>query len=333
MTDTGPPRRDEFLQRSGLTHARRWTPLAGGVSSDIWRVDLDDGRALCVKRALPKLKAAANLKAPVSRNACEWAWMEFVAQVLPNVVPKPLAHDEAAGLFAMQYLDPADHPVWKHQLVGGSVDIDVAQSVGRIIGTLHAKTAYRDDLAREFDTGETFHALRFDPYLHATGERHPSLASRFAELAKRTASTRISLVHGDLSPENILVGPHGPVLLDAECAWYGDPAFDVAFCLNHLLLQALPRPDCIRELGLSFEAFVEAYFAVATFERRAALEARAATLLPALLLACVDGKFPVEDASDDVSRERVREAAIPLLQEPVDRLARVAECAYSRLMR
>ena len=29
-----------------------------------------------------------------------------------------------------------------------------------------------------------------------------------------------------MSPKNLLVGPDGPVLLDAECAWYGDPAFD-----------------------------------------------------------------------------------------------------------
>jgi len=44
-------------------------------------------------------------------------------------------------------------------------------------------------------------------------------------------------VHGDVSPKNILVGPKGPVLLDAECAWFGEPAFDLAFCLNHLLLK------------------------------------------------------------------------------------------------
>ena len=29
------------------------------------------------------------------------------------------------------------------------------------------------------------------------------------------------------------------VLLDCEVAWYGDAAFDVAFLLNHLLLEAL----------------------------------------------------------------------------------------------
>ena len=36
--------------------------------------------------------------------------------------------------------------------------------------------------------------------------------------------------------------PDGPVFLDAECAWWGDPAFDLAFCLNHLLLKCLWTP-------------------------------------------------------------------------------------------
>ncbi|MBJ7251672.1 MAG: hypothetical protein JHC89_09835, partial [Acetobacteraceae bacterium] len=34
--------------------------LAGVVSSDIWHLTLPDGREICVKRALPKLKVAAD---------------------------------------------------------------------------------------------------------------------------------------------------------------------------------------------------------------------------------------------------------------------------------
>lgn len=324
---------DEFVQRSGLGIARRWTPLVGGVSSDIWRVDLDDGRTLCVKRALPKLKVAADWEAPVSRNAYEWAWLQFAAQVLPDAVPRPLAHDAAAGLFAMAYLDPADHPVWKQQLLAGHVDVATARDVGRVLGTLHTASAHREDLARAFDTGDAFHAIRLEPYLVHSGRRHPDLAARLNELVERTTSTRVALVHGDVSPKNILVGRKGPVLLDAECAWYGDPAFDIAFCLNHLLLKSLPRPDRVRDLRESFDAFVDAYFEAAVFEPRDALEARAAALLPALLLARVDGKSPVEYVTDETDRERVRAAAIPLLREPVERLADVARFAYRQLTR
>ena len=73
----------------------------------------------------------------------------------------------------------------------------------------------------------------------ATARAHPGLRGILHGLVRTTAATKRALVHGDVSPKNILVGPSGPVFLDAECAWYGDPAFDLAFCLNHLLLKCL----------------------------------------------------------------------------------------------
>jgi len=68
-------------------------------------------------------------------------------------------------------------------------------------------------------------------------------------LARRTAETRLALVHGDVSPKNILMGPRNPAFLDAECAWYGDPAFDLAFCLNHLLLKCLSTRRAAAEVS------------------------------------------------------------------------------------
>jgi aminoglycoside phosphotransferase (APT) family kinase protein len=303
-----------------------WSLLAGGVSSDIWCVDLP-GRSLCVKRALPRLKVAADWQAPVSRNAYEWAWLRFAAQQRPANVPEPLAHDAAAGVFAMRFLDPVDHPVWKAQLLAGTVAPAVAAQVGAVLAALHQASAGRAELARAFDSDANFHALRLEPYLLASAERHADLAPTLRALVERTASTRVALVHGDISPKNILVGPQGPVLLDAECAWYGDPAFDVAFCLNHLLLKGLVLPARRHALLGAFDAFVAAYCEGAAFEPRRALEARAATLLPGLLLARIDGKSPVEYL---LARPReqalARDVARRLLGgAPVERLADVRE--------
>src|SRR5205085_5858894 len=132
------------------------------------------------------------------------------------------------------------------------------------------------------------------------------------------------LVHGDVSPKNILVGPAGPVFLDAECAWWGDPAFDLAFCLNHLLLKCLWTPAARDDFLACFDALSESYLAAAEWEPRAALERRAAALLPGLLLARVDGKSPVEYLRDDASRASVRRVARQFLVAPTDRLQVVA---------
>jgi Ser/Thr protein kinase RdoA (MazF antagonist) len=136
-------------------------------------------------------------------------------------------------------------------------------------------------------------------------------------------------VHGDVSPKNILVGPNGPIFLDAECAWYGDPAFDLAFCLNHLLLKCLWTPPAAPGFLNCFEVLAKAYLAGVVWELRGALEARSARLLPGLLLARVDGKSPVEYLNAETDKDRVRRVARALLAAPARRLNEV-RAAWAR---
>jgi hypothetical protein len=119
-------------------------------------------------------------------------------------------------------------------------------------------------------------------------------------------------VHGDVSPKNILVGPQGPVLLDAECAWWGDPAFDLAFCLNHLLLKACGRR---RRATTSWPASTRWPPLPGRRRLGAARGGRAACrgMLPGLLLARVDGKSPVEYITRTPSASPCAACAPPLL--------------------
>jgi len=227
-----------ILERLGFigTEGVRTTPLSGGVSSDIQLVETARGR-FCVKRALPCLKVAALWEAPVSRNAAEAAWMRTVGGWFPDCVPSLLGENKDAELFVMEYFEPARHPVWKNLLRDGAIEDEFAVKVGARLADIHRRSAGDPVLAEEFANDETFEAIRLEPYLRATAKRHPDLSDKLNALADQTLANKRALVHGDFSPKNILRGPSGPVTLDAECAWYGDPAFDLAFCLNHLLLK------------------------------------------------------------------------------------------------
>mgnify|MGYP001627388322 CR=1 FL=1 len=299
----------------------RAVALTGGVSSGIYRVDLRSGR-FCVKQALPKLKVAKDWSVPVERVFSEIAYLRAVQAIVPGHVPRVIGEDAATGSFVMPFLG-AEFRNWKADLLAGHVDAGVAASLGDVLGRIHAATAGDPALARRFANDAQFHALRLEPYLVDTAREHPALAGRLLALVERTAGTRRALVHGDASPKNVLVGPDGPVLLDAECAWYGDPAFDLAFCLNHLLLKLAHRPAHARALLASWDALLQAYWPHARWEARAPLEARAATLLPALALARVDGKSPVEYL-DAATRDAVRGCAIALLQEAPTTLDAIA---------
>lgn len=313
------------LRRGGLIAdgaPSNFEVLAGGVSSDIWKVTTPE-RTFCVKRALAKLNVAADWKAPVERNRYEVAWTRIAHGIVPGAVPEILFHDAAEMFCAMTYLSPDDHRLWKSELRDGHADAADAAEVGRRLGRIHAATANNPQVAAQFPRSDIFHAIRLEPYLEATAAAHPDLRDALFGLSRRTGDTRLVMIHGDVSPKNILLGPAGPVFLDAECACIGDPAFDLAFCLNHMLLKCLWNPAARSGFFACFEAMTLAYLVEVNWEPVAAIEQRAATLLPGLFLARVDGKSPVEYIQIETDRARVRRCARTLLAVPPSRLAEV----------
>jgi aminoglycoside phosphotransferase (APT) family kinase protein len=215
----------------------------------------------------------------------------------------------------MQYFPPETYPVWKSLLAAGRADAGFAAKVGEAVARIHAATAGREDIARAFANQTQFHALRIDSYLLHTAARHPDVAETIRAMAHGVSTARIALMHGDMSPKNILSGPDGPVFLDAETCCYGDPAFDLAFCLNHLLLKAVWHPEHAAAYAASFAALKDAYFAKVDWEERTGLERRTAGLLAAFLLARIDGKSQAEYITGERDKAFVRAKAKEFLND------------------
>ncbi len=300
--------------------------LTGGVASDIARVRVR-GRDFCVKFALPKLKVAEDWHAPVHRNAAEYAWLQVASRIAPEGSVKLFGRCEAAHGFAMEYLGGDDVFLWKSSLLQGLVPAGAAARVGDLIGRIHASSARPDFDTALFQNRDDFRALRIEPYLTFTAGRHPDLAEPLNALADHLYETCTVLVHGDVSPKNVLFRSGHPVILDAECATMGSPEFDPAFCLNHVVLKAIHLPECRTLLLDEARALWSAYSAHVDFEAVDDLEVRTAALLPALMLARIDGKSPVEYLGEH-TREIVRQVARPLIAEPAPNietvLARIA---------
>ena len=308
VTDFTPQEFLEMMRRDGLVRSSNatLTPLSDGVSSDIYRVD-DGEHSFVVKRSLPQLKVRDEWLADVSRNRYEQMYIEYVGGFLPDGVPRLLPGAKDRGYFAMELLGP-EFTSWKRLLLRGEVSIDHARQAGALLGCIHARSAGDADAARVFDATPNFMQLRIDPYLLTTGKRHPDLQRFFEAEARRLASARVCLVHGDFSPKNILVSPGRMVLLDCEVAWYGDAAFDVAFLLNHLLLKALYHAP--RQIGL--DAMARQFWQSYQEEILGALDphllsSRVARLLLMLLLARIDGKSPVEYLTQAQRADYVRQ--------------------------
>lgn len=289
-------------------------PLTGGVASDIASVDLGN-RTVVVKFALEKLRVAEEWHAPVDRNRAEYQWLEFAGLTVPSSAPLLFGRDADLNGFAMEMLQGEDIYLWKTALLARHSTPGEAEKVGRTIGEIHAASSVPGFDASPFQNQQDFYDLRLEPYLVFTSARYPDLRQKFQALIEESQDNSSVLIHGDVSPKNILFRAGRPVLLDAECATMGDPAFDVAFCLNHLLLKSFHMPDMADELHAELRSFWAAYVTNVTWEDTLRLESRVCRLLPALMLSRIDGKSPVEYLSNQ-NRDRIREFTLPILANP-----------------
>ena len=288
--------------------------LTGGVASDIAVISYDNS-SVCVKFALGKLRVEEDWFAPVHRGRTEFEWLSAAGLAVPDAVPKLYGWSDAANGFVMEYINGPDVENWKAALLAGRHDQGESSAVARVLGRIHAQSTTQRFDRSIFDSAADFEQLRTDPYLRFTAEKHPVIASRLTALADRLAHSEQVLVHGDISPKNILMRQSQPVILDAECATMGDPAFDVAFYLNHLLLKSIHLPQSQTNLRAAMQSFWYVYAAHVTWEETTQLQSRVVQLLPALLLGRLDGKSPVEYLSED-SRDSVREMAIARILSP-----------------
>lgn len=294
-------------------HARRIIELAGGVSNTVLLVESEAG-PFVLKQSLPQLRVEQQWLSDRSRIWREAAALELVGPHLPQgAVPKVLFRDDDNYLFAMTPA-PAGSETWKSALLRGQCDSATATQIGTITAALMRSGWQNPAMEAAFGDITVFDQLRLDPYYRTTGSRHPTLAGFFTALSDTYKSRACTLVHGDWSPKNFLVGPGSTMAIDFEAIHFGDPAFDAGFLLNHLLLKSFHLPGRGAALAELAEAFWRAL--TAGMPPVPSFETRTIEHLGALLLARMDGKSPVEYIRDPDLKQRVRDFAYRLILTP-----------------
>lgn len=190
------------------------------------------------------------------------------------------------------------------------------------LALIHSASTSRPGIARQFAHDALFTALRIEPYFLATASKNPNLAKTLHHLGYSLLEHKIALMQGDISPKNILKGPQGPVFLDAETACFGDPAFDMAFCLTHLMLKCLLHPALASRFTSAAERMLSEYLVNVDWEPGQGIAQRICRLLLAVMLARVDGKSPVEYL-DTAHQTRVRTFCRQAISAQLDDLATI----------
>ena len=285
----------------------RWLPLAGGVSNDVFAAQVGT-RRFVIKRALSTLRVAERWDASPERSFTEAAAIVWAGEVLPDRVPQILAVDRERNVIVETFA-PDGMENWKQLLLGGEIRPEVGAQLGGALADWQRASFLDPVVADRFADDEAFGQLRVQPFYVAAAARNPEVGRQIAGLVETMSRTRTVLVHGDYSPKNVLTGDAGLWVIDWEVAHRGDPAFDVAFLLHHLLCKAIASPDRSAELERTAEAFVGAYLpdAPARFA-----PSYLAAHVAALLLARIDGKSPVEylSSAQRIAGRRIAVAAL-----------------------
>jgi Ser/Thr protein kinase RdoA (MazF antagonist) len=219
---------------------------------------------------------------------------------------------------------PYPHDNWKTLLLAGRLEENHANQFGRLLGAIHRHAfERRQEVAPVFADRSFFESLRLEPYYSYTADQVPAAADFLQALIEETHACRLTLVHGDYSPKNVLVHQNRLILLDHEVIHWGDPAFDLGFSLTHLLSKAHHLPLQRAAFATAAQAYWRSYLEAGgdafllplSQGGPGGVEARAVRHTLACLLARVAGRSPLEYLGE-AARQRQREVVLALLPNP-----------------
>lgn len=211
--------------------------LTGGISNVVFGVK-SSKCDLVLKQALPELIVPSTWQADQRRTLVEARAIKVLHSLTPENVPKLINVDPEHFVLVIERISRDTH-VWKDDLLDALIDERVAQNLGRLLGVWHRTTALDKRILDEFVEDRLFEQLRIAPFYREIALHHAEISFRVTKLISELEFSRLSLVHGDFSPKNILVDSSCDVtVLDYEVTHSGNPVFDVAFLLAHLFCKS-----------------------------------------------------------------------------------------------
>ena len=286
--------------------------LTGGVSNVVLAVK-SDSKDLVLKQALPQLKVAAVWKADQRRAIVEANGMKLLHSITPESVPELIDFDPEDFTLTMERL-PRTCTVWKSDLLSGVIKPSIGADLGHILATWHNFGADSKESRDAYMEDSLFDQLRVTPFYRAVAKVNPPLDARIQELITEISTAKITLVHGDFSPKNIMItDADKPIVLDFEVMHTGNPVFDLGFVSAHLLCKYLRIEDekqrsLLRETAISF---INSYASTCNIEVAKSLAHHVAVIA----LARVEGVSPV-NYLDEAGKTRVQSVTKVALANP-----------------
>ena len=226
-------------------------------------------RSLVLKHAPPYIKILGpDYPLSTERLTYESRALNVYNQLASGSVPAQYNFDAEVAVIAME--DLRDARVLRDDLIAGSVDIAIAEQIGRFIGSVHSHT-YIENLDsgavqqyKQQFANTTMQAITADyvftfPYTeHETNFWTPGLEPDVQRLKADTdflaqakhlkqifLTIQQAVTHGDLHTGSVLVQDHTAKVIDAEFAFYGPVGFDIGLYWANYFLSYFSHQDTL----------------------------------------------------------------------------------------
>ena len=262
--------------------------LTGGVSNVVLAITTKNQK-MVLKQALAELMVAQKWEADQRRAIVEANAIALFHKLSPDQVPNLVFLDPERFILILDRV-PVGSTVWKSDLLDGVINPDIAEVLGTTLAQWHNFGEKDKEARMQFMEDSLFEQLRIDPFYRFVAAKNEALKPVISRLINELEGDKTTIVHGDFSPKNIMVGMDDQVyILDFEVTHVGNPVFDLAFLLAHLLCKKFRTDEPLEEklLGASAERFINAYEVIRPIDSSLSLH----TAL--IALARVEGKSPV----------------------------------------
>jgi 5-methylthioribose kinase len=262
--------------------------LTGGVSNTVLAISTQN-KNLVLKQALPELKVAELWEADPRRAIVEADALELFHSLNPEIVPELVFVDPIEFVVIMKRV-PLSSRVWKSDLLSGIYRPQVGRTLGTTLAQWHNFGILNPAAHNKFMEDTLFDQLRIDPFYRFVASKNVDLRESIHRLIVELEQDKSTIVHGDFSPKNFMVTEDDHVyVLDFEVMHVGNPVFDLAFILAHLLCKFFHAPNAqeAAELSNIAKTFLNAYLELSQISETLVLH----TAL--IALARVEGKSPV----------------------------------------
>ena len=297
----------------------QYKKLTGGVSSEVYHVKTIKNN-YCIKRSLKRLLVKKKWIVNTNRIKFEYLWLKHCQNILKRNIPNTYEFNNKKKYIVMEYLKTSQYKTLKQLYFNKIININTIRSISKHLYKIHSNSSNYKTKKTFEGNYKNFYDLRLDPYFNEVGRVYPKYKGYIKKINESYIKHSNTLVHGDFSPKNILVGKNKIIYLDAECCNFGDPVFDLVFFTNHLLIKSIFFKDKSQEFIKLYISFYKEYLSNLSTKNFNSYIDRIIKMTPIMLLSRVDGKSPVEYINKVKIKNIIRKKSFLLLDSKISSL-------------